>query len=58
MYMKPISLRDCFDHGLNRECKIHLAQISFIYGKVQTLDWTTGMEYWTDIFLVFTHVVQ
>jgi len=24
---------------------------------IQTLDWTTGMDYWTDIFLVFTHVV-
>jgi len=25
-----------------------------IIGKVQTLDWT---DYWTDIYLVFTHVV-
>jgi len=21
------------------------------------LEWTTGLEYWTDIFLAFTHVV-
>jgi len=21
------------------------------------LDWNTGLDYWTDIFLVFTHVV-
>jgi len=21
------------------------------------LDWNTGLDYWTDVFLVFTHVV-
>ena len=28
-------------------------------GSYYSLDWTTGLEYWTwhDIFLVFTHVV-
>jgi len=27
-------------------------------GKVQTLlEWTIGLEYWTDIFVVFTHVL-
>ena len=22
----------------------------------KTLDWNTGLDYWTDIFLIFTHV--
>jgi len=34
-----------------------LAESMVRSGKVQTLDWTTGMEYWTDIFSVFAHVV-
>jgi len=34
-----------------------LDRTSEFKGKVQTLDWTTGMDYWTDIFLVFTHFV-
>jgi len=27
------------------------------FGKVQTLDWTTGMDYWTDIFVWFLHML-
>jgi len=39
------------------DSKADYAQNKDKTGKVQTLDWTTGLEYWTDIFLVFAHVV-
>ena len=29
----------------------------FIIGSYYSLDWTTGLEYWTDIFLAFTQAV-
>ena len=37
---------------------LHFMPIEGVYFHwTRLLDWNTGLDYWTDIFLVFTHVV-
>ena len=41
-------------------CTVHIVYIHVVLGGVTIqwtglLDWNTGLDYWTDIFLVFAH---
>ena len=58
--MKNLEIRLVIDNLdiLAAEVVIGKARVfSKVYGGNYSLDCTTGLEYWTDIFLVFTHAM-